>query len=81
MNDSRPALNWRPLVVPWLLTMGVDFFFNAGLFFGLFDQGREPCLLADQVLVRRIPVAVPDSAARAAETASDGSDLPTRLRC
>jgi hypothetical protein len=31
--------------------------FNAGLFSGLFDQTREPGLLPDDVLFRRIPVA------------------------
>jgi hypothetical protein len=37
--------------------MGVDLLFHAGLFAGVFDQSREPNLLADQVLFRRIPVA------------------------
>jgi hypothetical protein len=39
------------------LTVGVDFFFNAGLFGGLFDQSREPGLLSESVLFQRIPVA------------------------
>jgi hypothetical protein len=52
-----PALRVRPLLVAWLLTVGVDFLFNAGLFSGLFEQSREPGLLADPVLFRRIPVA------------------------
>lgn len=47
----------RPLIVAWLLTIGVDFFFNAGLFGELFDQSREPGLLSDAVLFQRIPVA------------------------
>lgn len=47
----------RPLIVAWLLTVGVDFFFNAGLFGGLFDQSREPGLLSDSDLFQRIPVA------------------------
>ncbi len=51
------ALRVRPIVVSWLLTMGVDLFFNAGLFSNLFDQDREPGLLSDPVLFRRIPVA------------------------
>jgi hypothetical protein len=37
--------------------MGVDLLFHAGLFAGVFDQSREPNLLADEVLFRRIPVA------------------------
>lgn len=47
----------RPIVVAWVLTVGVDLFFNAGLFSKLFDQSREPGLLPDPVLFRRIPVA------------------------
>jgi hypothetical protein len=39
------------------MAVGVDLLFNAGLFSGLFDQGREPGLLADEVLFRRVPVA------------------------
>lgn len=41
----------------WLTAIGVDLFFNAGLFAALFDQSREPGLLSDEMLVRRIPVA------------------------
>ncbi len=44
-------------MVAWLSAVGVDFLFNAGLFSGLFDQSREPSLLPDVVLFRRIPVA------------------------
>ncbi len=47
----------RPIIVAWLLTVGVDFFFNAGLFGGLFNQSREPGLLSDSDLFQRIPVA------------------------
>jgi hypothetical protein len=47
----------RPLLIAWLLTVGVDFFFNAGLFSGLFDQKREPGLLPDSELFQRIPIA------------------------
>lgn len=54
----RPlALRVRPLVAAWLLTVGVDLFFNAGVFSNLFEQSREPGLLSDPVLFRRIPVA------------------------
>lgn len=53
----RQALRVRPLLVAWVLTIGVDLFFNAGLFSNLFDQDREPGLLPDPVLFRRIPVA------------------------
>ncbi len=51
------ALRVRPIAVAWVLTVGVDLFFNAGLFSNLFDQNREPGLLPDPVLFRRIPVA------------------------
>lgn len=54
---TRPAFHWQPVLVAWLLAIGVDLFFNAGLFSGLFDQAREPSLLPDDVLFRRIPVA------------------------
>jgi hypothetical protein len=47
----------RPLIVAWLLTVGVGFFFNAGVFGWLFDQSREPGLLGDLDLFQRIPVA------------------------
>ena len=57
MSESSMAFGLRPVVVGWLLTVGVDLFFNAGLFSGLFNQSREPGLLPDQVLFRRIPVA------------------------
>jgi hypothetical protein len=39
------------------MAVGVDVLFNAGLFSPLFDQNREPGLLPDAVLFRRIPVA------------------------
>ena len=55
--ESSRALTLRPMVVAWLLAVGVDLLFNAGLFSGLFDQTREPSLLPDAVLFRRIPVA------------------------
>ena len=51
------ALAPRPVVVAWLMAIGVDLLFNAGLFSRLFDQVREPNLLPDAVLFRRIPVA------------------------
>jgi hypothetical protein len=41
----------------WLVAVGVDLMFNAGLFSPLFDQAREPSLLDDATLFRRIPVA------------------------
>lgn len=37
------------------MTVGVDLFFNAGLFAPLWDQEREPALLSDDLLFRRIP--------------------------
>lgn len=54
---SSQALTPRSVVVAWLLAIGVDLLFNAGLFAGLFDQTREPSLLPDASLFRRIPVA------------------------
>lgn len=41
----------------WLAMVGVDLLFHAGLFASVFDQAREPGLLADEVLFRRIPFA------------------------
>ena len=57
MFGSTNALKGMPIFVAWLLTVGVDVFFNAGLFSGVFEQAREPGLLPDHVLFRRIPVA------------------------
>lgn len=51
------SLSPGPVAVAWLLTVSVDLFFNAGLLTSLFDQEREPSLLSDEVLFRRIPVA------------------------
>jgi hypothetical protein len=45
------------VLLAWLMAIGVDLLFNAGLFSGLFDQASEPSLLPDTVLFRRIPVA------------------------
>jgi hypothetical protein len=50
-------MTFRPVVVGWFLAVGIDLFFNAGLFSGLFDQTREPSLLPDAVLARRVAVA------------------------
>lgn len=47
----------RPILTAWLLAVGLDLFFNAGVFMPLFDQDVEPSLLPDAVLFRRIPVA------------------------
>lgn len=41
----------------WLVAVGVDLFYNAGVFSPLFDRSREPGLLADDELFARIPVA------------------------
>lgn len=51
------ALSVRPVLTAWSLVIGVDLFFNAGVFMSVFDQGREPNLLPDELLFRRIPVA------------------------
>lgn len=56
MDQLRPSSRWRPIIVAWLLVVGADLFFNAGIFTRLFDQSREPGLLSDAVLFRRIPV-------------------------
>lgn len=63
-SDDKPdavaparALRVEPVFWAWLVAVGVDLFFNAGVFTGLFEQGREPSLLADEVLFARIPVA------------------------
>jgi hypothetical protein len=53
----RRGLSVRPVALAWLMAIGVDLFFNAGIFSGLFDQDREPGLLGDDSLFRRIPVA------------------------
>lgn len=54
---TRRAFAPRPIATGWLLAIGIDVFFNAGLFGALFDQAREPALLPDDVLFMRIPVA------------------------
>lgn len=51
------AFRPRPIALSWLLAVGIDLFFNAGVFAGLFEQSREPSLLPDATLFRRIPVA------------------------
>jgi len=51
------ALGVQPVFWAWLVAVGVDLFYNAGVFSPLFDQGREPGLLADPELFARIPVA------------------------
>jgi hypothetical protein len=44
-------------MLAWLAMVGVDLLFHAGLFAAVFDRAREPSLLADEALFRRIPVA------------------------
>jgi len=67
-NDDRGDVNTaaggdvrmlRPgrIGLAWLMAVGVDLFFNAGVFAPLFVQSREPALLPDEVLFRRVPVA------------------------
>lgn len=51
------ALGVRPVLWAWLVAVGVDLFYNAGVFSPLFDQAREPGLLTDPQLFARIPVA------------------------
>lgn len=57
LRRSRPVWALRPVLAAWALTIGLDLFFNAGVFMPLFDQAREPSLLPDEVLFRRIPIA------------------------
>lgn len=56
-RPHRRALTPGPLLLAWLAAIAVDLFFNAGVLSWLFDQAREPGLLADDVLFRRIPIA------------------------
>ena len=56
-GDHRRVWALRAVLSAWALTIGLDLFFNAGVFMPLFDQQREPSLLPDEVLFRRIPVA------------------------
>ncbi len=56
-GTSTPAFRPAPIAIAWVLAVGVDLFFNAGLFGALFDQGAESSLLPDDVLFARIPVA------------------------
>ncbi|HET9204508.1 MAG TPA: hypothetical protein VFP67_15335 [Acidimicrobiia bacterium] len=56
-NLADRAFALRPVLTTWALTIGVDLFFNAGVFMSLFDQEREPGLLSDEQLFSRIPVA------------------------
>lgn len=58
-GGKRPATAFTvvPVAVAWLMAVGVDLLFNAGVFSSLFDQSREPALLEDDELFRRIPVA------------------------
>ena len=58
-TPGRPS--WSPFSarvgLAWLSMIGVDLFFHAGVFSAVFDQSREPALLADEVLFKRIPFA------------------------
>lgn len=56
-NDDHSTLEPARIGLAWLTTVGVDLFFNAGVFAPLFEQTREPALLSDGTLARRIPVA------------------------
>lgn len=55
-NGAR-AFAVGSVVVAWLVAVGVDLLFNAGVFATLFEQSREPSLLPDEELFLRIPVA------------------------
>lgn len=56
-SPERMALRPRAVLLGWLAAIAVDLFLNAGVFSPLFDQVREPGLLPDDVLFRRIPIA------------------------
>ena len=56
-EEGVQARRVGPVFWAWLVAVGVDLFFNAGVFTGLFEQSREPSLLTDEVLFARIPVA------------------------
>ncbi len=56
-GDSARAFAVGSVVVAWLVAVGVDLLLNAGVFAPLFEQAREPSLLTDEELFRRIPVA------------------------
>lgn len=51
------ALWIRTVLASWTLAIGIDLFFNAGVFSGLFDQQQEPVLLPDGDLFARVPFA------------------------
>lgn len=51
------ALQPARIGLAWLTAVGVDLFFNAGVFTQLFDRAREPALLPHDALARRIVVA------------------------
>ena len=54
-ESSQSPLSASRVALAWLIAIGVDLFFNAGLFTPLWDQEREPALLGDDLLFRRIP--------------------------
>lgn len=56
-RDGRWALTPARVALAWAATVGIDLFFHAGVFAPVFDQSREPALLPDAALFRRIPVA------------------------
>ncbi len=55
-GDMR-ALRPGRIALAWLTVVGVDLFFNAGVFAFVYEQSREPALLPDSDLALRIPVA------------------------
>jgi len=61
LGDRGPVVTGggavRSALVAWLVAVGVDLFFNAGLFSPLFDREREPSLITDELLFRRVPFA------------------------
>lgn len=56
-SEAGRALTPRAVSTVWVLMVGIDLLFNAGILSFLFEQAREPALLPDDALFRRIPVA------------------------
>lgn len=56
-NADKWSLRPGRIGLAWLTAVGVDLFFNAGVFAFVYEQSREPALLPDTDLALRIPVA------------------------
>lgn len=62
-DEGSTASTWSrafgvgPVLWAWVVAVGVDLFYNAGVLSPLLKQDREPSLLSDAALVARIPIA------------------------